>query len=85
MAIDVFLIVFYKYDTVDLHKLEKKYLAIITTVVFIPAFSFLFIRTPEKGPMYGSVTVCVPLKIYPRSSTLGRSGARSLLIGCSSV
>jgi hypothetical protein len=61
MAIDVFLIVFYKYDTEDLHKLEKKYIAVVTTVVFIPAFTFLFIHTKEKGPMLASVTVSVPL------------------------
>lgn len=57
MAIDVFLIVFYKYDTEDLHKLEIKYIAVITVVVFIPAASFLFIHTPQRGTMYGSVTV----------------------------
>lgn len=59
MAIDVFLIVFYKYDTEDLHKLEIKYIAIITALVFIPATSFLFVHTKERGPMYGSVTVSV--------------------------
>jgi hypothetical protein len=61
MAIDVFLIVFYKYDTEDLHKLEKKYITVITTVVFVPAFTFLFIHTEEKGPMLASVTVSAPL------------------------
>ena len=57
MAIDVFLIVFYKYDTEDLHNLEIKYITVITALVFIPAASFLFIHTPQRGPMYGSVTV----------------------------
>ncbi|PMD45810.1 putative cAMP receptor [Hyaloscypha variabilis F] len=57
MAIDVFLIVFYKYDTEDLHKLEIKYIAIITALVFIPAASFLFVHTKERGPMFGSVTI----------------------------
>ncbi|KAE9376167.1 hypothetical protein N431DRAFT_532430 [Stipitochalara longipes BDJ] len=57
MAIDVFLIVFYKYDTEDLHKLEVKYIAVITALVFIPAASFLFVHTKERGPMYGSVTI----------------------------
>ena len=66
MAIDVFLIVFYKYDTEDLHKLEKRYIAIITTVVFIPAVSFLFVHTKERGPMYGSVTVSVALGPVPK-------------------
>jgi len=57
MAIDVFLIVFYKYDNEALHKLEKWYISIITTLVFIPALIFLFIHTEERGPMFASVTV----------------------------
>jgi len=59
MAIDVFLIVFRKYDTEDLRKLEWKYIVVISAYIFIPATAFLFIRTPAKGPMYGSVTVSV--------------------------
>jgi hypothetical protein len=57
MALDVFLIVFYKYEAEDLRKLELKYITVITALVFIPALTFLFIHTPERGPMYGSVTV----------------------------
>lgn len=56
-AWNVFLIVFYQYDANDLRQLEKTYLGIITAIVFIPALVFLFIHTPEKGPMYSSVTV----------------------------
>ncbi|KIM95763.1 hypothetical protein OIDMADRAFT_133399 [Oidiodendron maius Zn] len=54
MALDVLLIVFYRHDAETLRKLEIKYIGIITTVVFIPALTFLFIHTPEKGHMYGS-------------------------------
>jgi hypothetical protein len=57
MAVNVFLIVFRGYSTESLRKLEWKYLAVITTVTFIPAFTFLFVRTDDRGPMYGSVTV----------------------------
>ena len=57
MAIDVFLIVFYKYEGEDLRKLEIWYIGIITALVMIPATTFLFIHTKEKGPMYASVTV----------------------------
>ncbi|KAH8666013.1 putative cAMP receptor [Tricladium varicosporioides] len=57
MAIDVFLIVYYKYDAEDLRKLEIKYISAITAFCFIPALSFLFVRTREKGPMYASVTL----------------------------
>jgi hypothetical protein len=57
MAVNVFLIVFYKYEADDLRKLEKWYISVITTLVFLPALTFLFIHTTTKGPMYGSVTV----------------------------
>jgi hypothetical protein len=57
MACDVFLVVFYSYDVVDLRKLEMKYIGVITALVSIPAVTFLFIHTPERGPVYGSVTV----------------------------
>ncbi|KFG86306.1 hypothetical protein MANI_026996 [Metarhizium anisopliae] len=57
MAIDVFLIVFRRYDGESLKRLEWKYMAVITSVTFIPAFAFLFIETEEKGPVYGSVAV----------------------------
>jgi hypothetical protein len=66
MAIDVFLIVFRRYDHANLRKLEVKYLAAITTVTFIPSLVFLFIRTPEKGPMYGSVTVSDGIRVETR-------------------
>ncbi|AEO60748.1 hypothetical protein MYCTH_2112775 [Thermothelomyces thermophilus ATCC 42464] len=45
------------YDIESLRRLEWKYVASITTVTFIPAFVMLFIRTPDKGPMYGGVTL----------------------------
>jgi len=57
MAVNVYLIVFRRYDAVALRKLESKYIIVITIVSFIPAFVFLFVRTAEKGPMYGSVTL----------------------------
>lgn len=57
MAYDVFLIVFRRRDVEGLRKLEIKYICVITVAVFIPAFVFLFIRSPDKGPMYGAVTV----------------------------
>ncbi|PKX89245.1 putative cAMP receptor (Car4) [Aspergillus novofumigatus IBT 16806] len=57
MACDVFLVVYYQFDVRALRKLETWYIAIITSIVAIPAIVFLFIHTPEKGPMYGSVTL----------------------------
>jgi hypothetical protein len=57
MTIDVVLVVFYHYEPEALRKLEKKYFAVITTLTFIPAFVFLFVRSAENGPLYGGVTV----------------------------
>ncbi|KAF7114195.1 hypothetical protein CNMCM5793_007773 [Aspergillus hiratsukae] len=56
MACDVFLVVYYQFDARALRKLEILYIAIITFIVSIPAIVFLFMDTPEKGSMYGSVT-----------------------------
>jgi len=58
MAIDVYLIVFRCYDARGLKKLEWKFMIGITIFTFIPAVVMLFIDTPDKGPMYGGVTVC---------------------------
>ena len=57
MACDVFLAVFHHYDAQALRRLEVKYIGVITTLVFTPAITFLFIRTPKRGHMYGSETV----------------------------
>ncbi|BCS28370.1 putative cAMP receptor (Car4) [Aspergillus puulaauensis] len=56
MTIDVVLVVFHHYEPEALRRLEKKYFAIITTLTFVPALAFLFVRSVEKGPLYGSVT-----------------------------
>ncbi|KAL4925266.1 putative cAMP receptor (Car4) [Aspergillus undulatus] len=56
MTWDVVLVVLYHYKPEALRKLEKIYLAIITALTFIPALVFLFIRSDDKGPLYGSVT-----------------------------
>ncbi|CAI7593012.1 unnamed protein product [Penicillium bialowiezense] len=57
MALDTYLVVFHHFDTQSLRKLEIKYTAVITTLSFIPAFVFLFIRGHEKGPIYGDETI----------------------------
>lgn len=57
MAVNVYLIVHRSYDVEALRRLEWKYAAVITTVTFIPALTFLFVNTSDSGPMYGSVTV----------------------------
>lgn len=74
MAINVYLIVFHSYDIESLRRLEWKYVAGITTVTFIPAFVMLFIRTPDKGPMYGGVTVST---CFPHAGTSSALSVRS--------
>lgn len=63
MALDTYLVVFHRFDTHSLLKLEKYYLSSISLLTFIPALVFLFIRTPERGPLYGSETVCSILTV----------------------
>jgi hypothetical protein len=85
MACDVFLVVYYQFDVRALRKLEIWYITIITSIVSIPAIVFLFIHTPEKGPMYGSVTVSQHLSLL-HSADINHSscGVRYLPIGLSS-
>ncbi|KAL3709034.1 hypothetical protein TMatcc_002823 [Talaromyces marneffei ATCC 18224] len=56
MALDVYLVVYRRFEAEALRRLEIYYITSITCIVAIPAVVFLFIHTPEKGPMYGSVT-----------------------------
>lgn len=81
MAYDVFLIVFYRYDAEDLRRLEIKFIVIITTLVFVPALAFLFVGTPEKGPMYGSETVGVSIPRCCMKTNISRFGAPYPLSG----
>ncbi|KAJ5220556.1 hypothetical protein N7468_009760 [Penicillium chermesinum] len=57
MSLDTYLVVLHRFESGYLHKLEPFYIGVITVLTFIPAIVFLFIRSPEKGPVYGSETV----------------------------
>ncbi|KAL5044359.1 hypothetical protein BDW71DRAFT_199046 [Aspergillus fruticulosus] len=59
MSCDVVLVVFWHYEPEALRRLEKKYLAVITTLIFIPALVFFFVRSGEKEPLYESVTCSI--------------------------
>jgi hypothetical protein len=63
MALDTYLVVFHHFDTQSLRKLELKYIGVISTLSFIPAFVFLFVRGREKGPIYGDETVSILNKL----------------------
>ncbi|KAM7194820.1 GPCR, family 2-like protein [Rhypophila sp. PSN 637] len=57
MAIDVYLIVFGRYDAQSLKRLEWKYVVAVTVLTFIPAFSFLFLRRGNGDRIYGDAVV----------------------------
>ncbi|KAJ5632102.1 hypothetical protein N7490_008441 [Penicillium lividum] len=57
MALDTYLVVFHHFDAHYLRRLEPKYISGITILTLIPALVFLFIRSDEKGPVYGSETI----------------------------
>ncbi|KAK4208914.1 hypothetical protein QBC37DRAFT_404831 [Rhypophila decipiens] len=57
MAVDVYLIVFRRYDAQSLKKLEWKYVVAVTVLTFIPAFSFLFLRRGNGDRIYGDAVV----------------------------
>ncbi|KAJ5166852.1 uncharacterized protein N7482_005633 [Penicillium canariense] len=57
MSFDTYLVVFHHFDAHSLQKLELKYVAVISALTGIPAVVFLFIRTPDKGPIYGGETI----------------------------
>ncbi|EGD87854.1 hypothetical protein H112_04324 [Trichophyton rubrum D6] len=57
MACNVYLTLFHRYSTAELRKLEWKYMVICYLFPFIPAFAFLFIKSEEKGKVYGDATL----------------------------
>lgn len=62
-ALNVFLVVFWQFDTWMLRRLELVYTGFITLVTFVPAFVFLFIRDESRGPIYGDEVVSVDVNI----------------------
>lgn len=57
MACNVYLTLFRRYTTADLKKQEWKYLICCYGIPFIPAFVFLFIKSDERGKLYGPAVV----------------------------
>ena len=57
MACNVWLSFFRSYDAVALRRLEFKYLLACYGVPFIPALIYLFVKSHERGKIYGSATV----------------------------
>jgi hypothetical protein len=57
MAVNVYLTFYWKFDAESLRKLEKYYIMICYGAPFVPAFVYLWIKTPEKGHLYGNATL----------------------------
>jgi hypothetical protein len=57
MACNVYLTFFCKFSAPQLRSLEWKYLLLCYGIPFIPAFAYFFIRTNDKGPVYGAAIV----------------------------
>lgn len=57
MSCNVYLSFFHSYDTSALRKLEWKYFLACYGVPFIPALTYLFVSSQERGKIYGGATV----------------------------
>ncbi|KAA8570262.1 hypothetical protein MFRU_005g03570 [Monilinia fructicola] len=71
MATNVYLVFFYRFDAAQLKKLYPYYALICYGLPFVPAMVCLFVKTKEKGRIYGNATLwCwiggpwAPLRIY---------------------
>ena len=57
MAINVYLTVNRKYSAAQLRRLELPYVIVSYLVPFLVGFTFIFIKTADKGPVYGDAVL----------------------------
>lgn len=57
MACNVWLSFFRNYDSATFRRLEYKYFIACYGIPFIPAFTYLFIRTEGRDKIFGSAVV----------------------------
>ncbi|KAI1799824.1 family A G protein-coupled receptor-like protein [Daldinia bambusicola] len=57
MAFNVYLTFYHKFDAARLRMMEKWYLLICYGIPFIPALTYVFVRTESAGRMYGNATL----------------------------
>ena len=65
MAVNIYLVFFRGYNTKQLRGLDHKYLFACYGFSLIPAIAYLFIKTKDRGPIYGGAvvsTISNPLK-----------------------
>ncbi|KFY95953.1 hypothetical protein V498_03031 [Pseudogymnoascus sp. VKM F-4517 (FW-2822)] len=57
MAVNVYLTFFHRYSASQLRSLEWKYLLACYCIPFVPALVFIFIKTEERGHIFGSAVL----------------------------
>ncbi|KAK4162730.1 putative G-protein coupled receptor 157 [Cladorrhinum sp. PSN259] len=57
MAVNVYLTFYFKFDAQRLRRMEVPYLLACYGIPFVIALTYIFIRTPHKGRMYGNATL----------------------------
>jgi hypothetical protein len=62
MAINVYLTFFRQFDAAALRALEWKYIVFCYGLPFVPALTYCFIKTQEKGKFYGSANVSIVVR-----------------------
>jgi hypothetical protein len=65
MAINVFLVFFFRTSPDSFKKWWWVYCLVCYGGPFIIALSLLFVRKEGRGPVYGGATVCSPISIQP--------------------
>lgn len=57
MAVNIYLVFFRGYNTKQLRGLDRKYFIACYGISLIPAITYLFINTKERGKIYGGAVV----------------------------
>lgn len=57
MSLNVYFTFYWHYNAADLRGLELYYIMICYGIPFIPALTFLFVSTAQKGRVYGDATL----------------------------
>lgn len=57
MAVNVYLTFYHKFDAERLRRMEPIYLVCCYGIPFVPAFTYIFIQTKERGRFYGNATL----------------------------
>lgn len=64
MAINVYLTLFRKYNSQQLKALEWRYHLMAYGAPFVVALVYIFVKTKEKGHIYGPASVSCPIQAF---------------------